>query len=540
VPTTAAERVADSLFSDPGKLVAIAREAEGKGQLATALGFYVRALALKPNDAALYGEAGRLALAIGDGDAAFGFYVRAVQLEPRNGRLRADVGRALNATMRPKEALNLFGQAVRLGEKEEDIAGDRGLSRDLLGESRKAQRDYALALAGHPGDVAITQRLALSMAISGDRAAAIALMGPLVQRGGTGEARRTLAFVHALTGDVGSARKLAEVAMPAEQAATMSLFFARLPYLSSEDKALAAHFGRLPASKALAEKTRAVPARAKVKDQDPLAARVNATGDKMPQLDPPEERIALAEPVRSDKQAGGKEDKAQPVDEAVSKSSAVPETRCETVTGRSARAQCLADARALERRCGGPKPPKTAECKAYKTKPVEEAVKTKAAVPEAPCEAVTGRSAHAQCLADVRALERRCGGPKPPRTAECKAYAAQGNTGPGEQKSGKKGSPKPEKAKPKHPSRIWVQVAGGANAAALPKEWQRLKTKVPALLGKQTAYWAPVKATNRLLIGPFKDNAAANDLVNELKKAGLSGFRFTSADGDEITPLATK
>ena len=537
----ATERVADSLFSDPEKLVAIAREAEGKGQLATALGFYVRALALKPNDATLYGEAGRLALAMGDGDAAFGFYVRAVQLEPRNSRLRADVGRALNATMRPKEALDLFGQAVRLGVKEEDIAGDRGLSRDLLGENRKAQRDYALALAAHPGDATITQRLALSMAISGDRAAAIALIEPLVQRGGsTGETRRALAFVHALTGDVSSARKLAEVAMPAEQAATMSLFFARLPYLSSEDKALAAHFGRLPASKALAEKTRTVPTRAKIKDQDPLAARVNATGDKMPQLDPPEKKIALAEPVRPDKQAGGKKDKVKPVEETVGKPSAVPETRCETVTGRSTRAQCLADARALERRCGGPKPPNTAECKAYKTQPVEEVAKKMAAVQETPCEAVTGRSARARCLADARALERRCGGPKPPNTAECKAYAVQGNTGPGEQESGKKESPKPEKAKPKHPSRIWVQVAGGANAAALPKEWQRLKAKAPALLGKQTAYWAPVKATNRLLIGPFKDNAAANDLVNELKKAGLSGFRFTSVDGDEISPLAAK
>lgn len=536
----AAERVADSVFNDPEKLVAIAREAEGKGQLATALGFYVRALALKPNNASLFGEAGRLALAMGDGDAAFGFYARAVQLEPRNGRLRADVGRALNSTMRPKEALNLFGQAVRLGEKEEDIAGDRGLSRDLLGENRKAQRDYALALAGHPGDVATTQRLALSMAISGDRAAAIALMEPIVQRDGTGEARRTLAFVHALTGDVGSARKLAEVAMPAEQAATMSLFFARLPYLSSEDKALAAHFGRLPASKALAEKTRAVPARAKIKDQDPLAARVNATGDKMPQLDPPEKKIPLAEPVRLDKQVGGKEDKAKPIDETVSKSSALQETRCETVSERSARAQCLADARALERRCGGPNPPNTAECKTYKAQPIEEVTKKMAVVPEAPCEAVTGRSARAQCLADARALERRCGGPKPPSTAECKAYVAQKNIGPSEQKSTKIDPPRPETTKLKHPSRIWVQVAGGANAAALPKEWQRLKAKAPALLGKQAAYRAPGKTINRLLIGPFKDNAAANDLVNELKKAGLSGFRFTSAEGDEITPLTTK
>lgn len=596
-PATAAERVADSLFRDPERLVAIAREAEEKGEIATALSFFVRALALKPDDASLYGEAGRLALAMGDGDAAFGFYARAVQLEPRNGLLRADVGRALNATMRPKEALDLFGQAIWLGVKEEDVASDRGLSRDLLGDNRKAQRDYALALAAHPGDMVITQRLALSMAISGDRAAAIALLEPLVQRGGASELHRTFAFVHALTGDVASARKLAEEAMPAEQAATMSLFFARLPHLSSQNMALAAHFGRLPASKVLTENARAVPEKRKIKDQDPLAVRASAAGEALPQMNPPKkDKLVLAQSAGGNEQVSNKTEKARPTDETPSQSRASIETRCEDVSGRSARAQCLADARALERRCGGPTPRKTAECMAYKAKPVEEPVvksaaaegaacdsvsgrsaraqcladaralerrcggpnprKTaecetykarsveepvakSAAATKSPCEAVTGRTARAQCLADAHALERRCGGATPRQTAECRAYMAQGNVF-AEEKPAKKDSSKPDKAKPKHPSRIWVQVAGGANTAALPKEWQRLKTKGAAALGKQTPYWAPFKATNRLLIGPFKDNAAADERVNALKKAGLSGFRFTSENGEEIKPLATK
>src|SRR3546814_18310576 len=85
----------------------------------------------------------------------------------------------------------------------------RSLARDLLGEGRKAQRDYRLALTARPGDPVVTQRLGLSLAISGERAAALALVQPLARGQTEGNAVRTLAFIHALTGDVASARRLA-------------------------------------------------------------------------------------------------------------------------------------------------------------------------------------------------------------------------------------------------------------------------------------------------------------------------------------------
>src|SRR3546814_13106474 len=95
---------------------------------------------------------------------------------------------------RPKDALTLFRQAVDLGMLEGAVAGDRGLARDLLGDGRKAPRDYRLALTARPGDPVVTQRLGLSLAISGERAGALALVHAL-ERGSTeGHARRTPAF----------------------------------------------------------------------------------------------------------------------------------------------------------------------------------------------------------------------------------------------------------------------------------------------------------------------------------------------------------
>ncbi|HEY1146483.1 MAG TPA: SPOR domain-containing protein [Allosphingosinicella sp.] len=99
---------------------------------------------------------------------------------------------------------------------------------------------------------------------------------------------------------------------------------------------------------------------------------------------------------------------------------------------------------------------------------------------------------------------------------------------------------KAEPAKPKEPSRIWVQVAGGANKADLPKAFSQLKAKAPKLLGGRTAWTTPLRATNRLLVGPFKTEKEARTFVNDLAKLKLDGFSWTSPEGQEITKLPAK
>lgn len=99
-----------------------------------------------------------------------------------------------------------------------------------------------------------------------------------------------------------------------------------------------------------------------------------------------------------------------------------------------------------------------------------------------------------------------------------------------------KAKPKPA---PKEPARYWAQVAGGANKRDLPKEWKRLTGKAPAAFKGKSAWTTPLRATNRLLTGPFKSMAEAQRFVNEIRKAGLSGFAWTSEVGQEIEKLPT-
>lgn len=94
----------------------------------------------------------------------------------------------------------------------------------------------------------------------------------------------------------------------------------------------------------------------------------------------------------------------------------------------------------------------------------------------------------------------------------------------------------PEKAEP---ARIWVQVAGGANEDMLAKEWARVQGQSAALKGKQ-GWTTPLRATNRVLTGPFKTSAEAMALVNQLKKQGVSAFMFTSGAGQKVARLGAK
>ncbi|MES2097777.1 MAG: SPOR domain-containing protein [Pseudomonadota bacterium] len=99
---------------------------------------------------------------------------------------------------------------------------------------------------------------------------------------------------------------------------------------------------------------------------------------------------------------------------------------------------------------------------------------------------------------------------------------------------------KAEAATKSESARVWVQVAGGANQAALDKAWAGLKAKAPDLFRGRQGWSTPLRNTNRVLTGPFKSEDEAQDFVNRMSKAGLSGFVFNSAKGQKIERLGSK
>jgi Flp pilus assembly protein TadD len=129
------------------------------------------------------------------------------------------------------------------------------------------------------------------------------------------------------------------------------------------------------------------------------------------------------------------------------------------------------------------------------------------------------------------------------RTATCTRLAsADDDDSPARTAKGKKASAddadtksaKSSKSAKSTAERVYVQVAGGANKDDMDKAWAGVKKKAPDLMKGHAPLTTSLKATNRLLVGPFKDEDEAQAFVNKMAAKGLSGFTFKSSKGQKV------
>ncbi|MET0252101.1 MAG: hypothetical protein ABW203_07985, partial [Novosphingobium sp.] len=209
-------------------------------QLNAALG----RLAANPADTDALIAAGTAALELGDQEAALGFFAKADQLAPGNPRAKVALAGAMVRNDNPYDALRLFDEAERAGASVALLAGDRGLAYDLVGANSDAQRYYRQALAAAPSDE-VVRRLALSLAISGDRKGFEAALAPQLQRQ-LPAAWRARAFALAILGSEAEAVAITNRTMPATLAQGIAPYLRYMPRLTPAQQAAAANFGHFP------------------------------------------------------------------------------------------------------------------------------------------------------------------------------------------------------------------------------------------------------------------------------------------------------
>lgn len=560
-----------------------------------ALSRNLRLLAQNPNSVSALMSAGRAALELGDPEAAITFFARAETQTPSDGRIKMWIGAAMVQLQQPRAALRFFKEATDLGMPEADVARERGLAYDILGDPRSAQRDYRLVLQ-RGRDPEATRRLALSLAISGQREPALKLLEEQLLVGDRG-AERARAMILALTGDVAGADRAVRSSMPEAQANAMSPFLSRLRGLSLADRALAVHLGVFPGpgsggsgtayaandfASAVASATEAgrpddsraslgrrtaepqpvtLEPRRRPGSETAVAARTPApirpatvaTAEKPPTMvpGPSSEAPVQSKPAvvrtadararkgtvasRSDwywsrggmstttrqekpkpKPAEPQPAKVQPQSEAESAPPAIREAEAEPVP---------AAGEPLPPEIQGPAPVEIAASEVAASGPP-------AAVIAAPADAIAPADTRlADLAATLSSVEEKEPAPRPKLAAAPKRAPTPAT---------KSSTPAKKAAPPAEPSRIWVQIAGGADKSALPREFARLKAKAPKAFGTHAAFTAPLNATNRLLVGPFPSAQAAQAFINTLKAASLSGFAWTSTAGQKIDKLPAK
>lgn len=566
------------------------------------LGRYIRVLAATPRDLEALLGAGQAALDVGDPNAALGFFARAEEVAPTNGRVKAGLGSSLVMIERPDDALRLFAEAVSLGVPEASIARDRGLAYDLRGDTARAQRDYKLALARDRDDE-LVRRYALSLGISGDRKTAIEQLQPLLHKQDQG-AWRARAFILAMTGDVSGANGVARQLMVPAMADAMAPLLSRLATLNAAERAHAVNFGTVPSDGTqLAVKTGdpflgTVPAPTVVAAATTPAANAGAglipsgepLGPKPPVTTPTrvaqanvpaarpaapmppkprtlaEEQAATAaapgfstpnESTRLGQRVGARVGPVDPkrVEEAssgtptvVARSTSATLPPPDTAPSPSTPPVEIAQANPPPPAIIGPPAepvPTSGETPAFEvprstalpsSPPVERAVPLPTAQPAANRLAglLDGIERERETKVDLpTARELRAA-----QAAAKKKLAQLAEKAAAEAAAKKEAAEKAAAAK-RAPARIWVQVATGRNDSGLALTWRRLQADNAALKG-QSAWSADYKATNRIVVGPFKSSAAARELVTKLGKGGLQANVWNSEAGEDVTRLGGK
>jgi len=184
----------------------------------------------------------------------------------------------------------------------------------------------------------------------------------------------------------------------------------------------------------------------------------------------------------------------------------------------------LAKGKAATRGKTTPRGKSAAKCETSDAKTARDAKDDAVALDKNGCPlAVTKGKTGSRGRSEPVATTRGKTGAKGKTSAKCETADAKGS--------------KADAATKGNPARVWVQVAGGANQAALEKAWNALKTKAPDLFRNRQGWSTPLRATNRVLTGPFKSEDEAQAFVNQMAKAGLSGFVFTSTKGQKVDRL---
>jgi Flp pilus assembly protein TadD len=406
---------------------------------AAALARYVHILADDPKNFDSLIGAGRSALALGDTQAAAGFFARADEVNPRSPLPQAGMGAVAVANGYPQAGLPYFKRAQQLGATPAMIACDRGLAYDLLGKQTDAQSDYRAALSGADADEA-RRRLALSLAISGDKAGALAALASLLAQRDAA-AGRTRAFVLALTGDSNGAMVAADAAMPGSWA-RVAPFLQRLPTLQPAQKAAAVNLGIFPDS--------------------------NDTA------------FAYATPVRND---------AAPTQN----DSAPPRMVARVTTDRLAAIDDLLRQPA--------QPAAQASLQPAPSPPVQPSWQ--------PAQQPSWQARpQATQLAYNAPLTRQ------QLPAQSSLQFA--------------------------PRKIWLQLASGSNAAALPSQFERIRSRDRDLFDGITGYVAKSPDRARLVIGPFRSASDADMFAADLETMNVNAFKWSNSPSDQIVPLGTE
>lgn len=490
-------------------------------------------LATDPRDVQALIAAGEAALQLDDPRSALGFFGRADDVSSNNGRVKAGLGRAMLQLDQVGDGLRLMEQAGNLGYRDAGLLGDRGLARDITGNQRGAQQDYAAALAIDPGNDKVVRRLAVSYGITGQVDLAEATLKPLLYKSDRA-AWRDRAFILAMNGKTAQAMDIANQVMPKPLAGAIKPYMERMSMLTPGQRAAAVHMGQFPPG--LIDRPVVIvspPATQTAAAQAPQSAngsKKGRTGTQVAATSSP----AVVTPARS--AAPAPVSSRQPVRSAATPTPASQQAARPAVAVAPARSVSVAASGQMQ---GPPAPAVAAPSVPVAPRPAAQPstaapdrtlaqIMAEVSVPEEERRTVVApvNLAEIAAMQDAQRKARLAAEEKARKAAEAKEAARRKAEADAKAKAEKK-------RLADNPARYWVQIGVGRNKAALAFTLRRMQ-KEHSVLAKKDGWSASWGATNRLVVGPFVTLAKAKDVEAEMKTGGSDAFVWRSDAGEEL------
>lgn len=471
----------------------------------------LRKLAARPTDLDALLSAGNASLALRDGGAAAGFFARAAKVAPGDARVLLGLARVALEQRRPVEALQAFAQAESAGVRALDMAADRALAFDLVGDNTSAQTLYRSVLA--VGDSAeVRRRLALSYAIAGNRSEFERTLFPLL-RDEDRAAFRTRAFGLAILGLPDDAVEIADAMMPTDLALRMAPYLRYMPRLTKSQQAAAGNLGAFPAATEIGRDPPDIAGYAGAGAR--IAANANTS------LTPAGAPLGRRTQTASD--SSGSAVRRRPTPWPAS-----PTPAPSPATVRIAAADTVT-IRPVAVAAPNPTPapaPTPAPTPAPERPSLSDAFADLGPAPTAS----TGPAAGAVDVAKLAAA-RKVEEARARKVADAKAKAKK----EADDKAAK--AKADQAAKDAEPARVWVQVGVGRNTGAFAFDWKKLAKQAGGALDGKGPWAVKYGATNRMLAGPFPTEAAAKAAIKRLKDKEIDALPYESAQGEKVTKI---
>jgi Flp pilus assembly protein TadD len=221
-------------------LMRIGTAARNGGDLPNALGVFRRASEMAPLNPAPLAAAGDVLLEMGSVNEAIVSYNNALFRDQQYQPALVGLAKAFLKTGKPALALDPLGKAYARSPDDPKVLLLFGVAKDFSGEHSEAQAWYRRGLAVAPIDPALTANLALSLALSGDYASAIATLQPVAMApGASPQERQTLALIYGLRGNTAEAARLNRIDLDDASVEHNLAYYATLRELSPEARSRA-------------------------------------------------------------------------------------------------------------------------------------------------------------------------------------------------------------------------------------------------------------------------------------------------------------